>query len=945
MRWLFAASWQTILGVLCIGHALAEPPSGTAIRAGNHTGFGRLVFDVEAGTRYKLDRVGDTVTIMFPDKTALQQPPRAPRNVRSIKASADQAEIVVAAGALLREMRIDGHVVIDVLDPKAVPPKPAREPPIPSPEPVPKPMSEPVPKPVSESVPVKAPDPPAQAIPPPAANPVVEQSAPATPAPAPSGPIALVAAPVLPPEGVAITVPFAVQTGAAQFRRGADDYVVFDERRPIDLAALRRNPVFGSAVVRELPSGTLLVLHPPPNTGIALTRIAAGWQITIRPSVKPARAIVFSPKDGHLDLPAEAPGSVISMADPATGATLLIGTMRRPGQTFPTARRTPEFALLPADLGVVVEPLADSVALRTVPTGFQITGGPNGLAITQPSQATEAAVAAVHLTRRFQLPAQSTDALRQTLAQGIAATAATPPQARGPKRHSVASTLLSLGMGAEAQALLRVAAAQDPKEAESPDTAGLAAIAALLAGRPGDAAAIDDPRLSGTDEIALWRAVKQAWSDEQSPTAAATFAATGPLALLYPAGIRDRILPLVAETMILGGEASAAKRLLTLAGDAPGLGYARALLRQADGDGPGALAALDALAVSHDRHDRARAATRAVELRLAAGQLDAAKAANALDKLRYVWRGDRQELALRERIADLHRQAGAWRTALADLRTVQSDFPDQAPAVQNHLMGMFNTLLYSEAADALPPLDLVALVDENADLFKSMPGNEDLQARLADRLMALDLPSRAAPLLEKLVAAATTPGGRATFGARLADLRLKEGDAAGAVAALAASVAPALDPALAEQRGILAATAKSRLGDAAGAIVSLAGLTGSRADTVRAAVYEQAGNWPAVEEALMQVLGTAIPATGELNDAQRQLVLRLATAAQRSGNRNGLAALRATLDSRLGSGPLADTIRLLTAEPVQGTADLPRAEREIGLIRAVPAAMAAFKTP
>jgi hypothetical protein len=928
LRWLLAASWQTALGVLCIGQGFAEAPSGTAIRAGNHTGFGRLVFDVAAGTHYKLDRAGDTVTIAFPDKTALQQPPHAPRNVRSLKASADRAEIVVAAGASLREMRIDGHVVIDVLDPRAAPPKPPQEPPKPPPEPVP----------------VKAADPPPPPIPAPAAKPVVDQTVPPPAAPGPYGPVALVAAPALPPEGVAITVPFALQTGAAQFRLGADDYVVFDERRPIDLAALRRNPVFGSAVVRELPSGTLLVLHPPPNTGIALTRIAAGWQITVQTSVKPARAIVFSPKDGHLDLPAEAPGSVISMADPATGATLLIGTMRRPGQAFPTARQTPEFALLPANLGVVVEPLADSVTLRTVPTGFQIAGGPNGLALTQPNQATEAAAAAVHLTRRFQLPAQSTDALRQTLALGIAAAAATPAQARGPKRHAVASTMLSLGMGAEAQALLRVAAAQDPKEAESPDTAGLAAIAALLAGRPGDAGAIDDPRLSGTDEIALWRAVKQAWSDEQSPTAAATFAATGPLALLYPAGIRDRVLPLAAETMILGGEASAAKRLLALAGDIPGLGYARALLRQADGDAPGALAALDALAAGRDRHDRARAATRAVELRLAAGQLDAAKAAAALDKLRYVWRGDRQELALRERIADLHRQAGAWRTALADLRSLQADFPDKAQAVQTHLMGMFITLLYSEATDALPPLDLVALVDENADLFKSMPGNEDLQARLADRLMALDLPSRAAPLLEKLLTAATTPVGRATFGARLADLRLNEGDAAGTVAALAASAAPALDPALAEQRGILAATAKSRLGNAAGAIDSLAGLSGARIDGVRAAIFEQVGNWPAAEEALMQIVGTTIAPTGELNDAERQLVLRLATAAQRSGDRNGLAALRASLDSRLGSGPLADMIRLLTAEPLQGTADLPRAEREIGLVRAVPAAMAAFKT-
>ena len=91
------------------------------------------------------------------------------------------------------------------------------------------------------------------------------------------------------------------------------------------------------------------------------------------------------------------------------------------------------------------------------------------------------------------------------------------------------------------------------------------------------------------------------------------------------------------------------------------------------------------------------------------------------------------------------------------------------------------------------------------------------------------------------------------------------------------------------------------------------------------------------------VVGNTIPESGELNDDQRQLVLRLAAAAQRSGDRNGLAALRATLDSRLGSGPLADMIRLLTAAPVNGTGDLPRAEREMGLAHAVPAALAAFR--
>ena len=939
LGWSRGRAVLLLAALLPLAPVFAADSPGVAVRVGNHTGFGRIVFDVAPGASYKLSRDGDSVAIVFASNTSLRKPTYAPSNVKSLKTVGDRADLIVAPGAALREMRIDGHVVIDVLDPAA--PAKAPKPPTELPKQAPAPPA-PAP-PAAVSAPVPPPEPTAP-------KPIEDHAAtPAPPTAVPPasvpvlGPLALVAAPIVPPEGVAFTVPLGPKAGAAAFRRGGIVYVVFDERRPIDLASLRDNPVFGSANVRELQSGTLIELRPPPDTGVALSVTPTGWKISVQPVVKLARAIPYSPKDGHLDLPAEAPGSVVSMADPSSGATLLIGTLRRPGQAVLTGRRTAEFGLLPAIVGIVLEPLADNVALRTVPAGFLVTGGPNGLAIVQPTPETDAAAAAVHLTRRFRLPAQSPDALALALSRGIADAAATLPRARGPKRRAVATTMLSLGMGAEAEALLLVAAEQDPKEAASPDTIGLTAIGALLAGRIADAAGIEDPRLTGTDEVALWRAIRQAAAEEGSPVAAAAFTASGPLALQYPLGIRDRILPLVAETMVLGGEAAAAKRLLGYAGKAPGLDFARALLKQADGDAPGALAALDALAAGRDQRDRARAATRALELRLASGQFDAGQAAEALDKLRYAWRGDRRELALRERVADLRQRAGAWRPALAELRALQTEFPDRAAAVQTHLIGMFMSLLYSEATDALPPLDLVSLVDENADLFKLMPANEDLQARLADRLMALDLPSRVAPLLEKLVSSATTPLGRATYGARLADLRIKEGDAEGALIALATSAAPALDPEMAEKRGISMSVAKMRLGDARGAIDALGGLTGLRVETARASVYEQAGNWAAAEEALMAAVGEAIPATGDLNDAQRQLVLRLATAAERSGDRNGLTALRTTLDSRLGTGPIADTIRLLTAEPVNGTGDLLRSEREMGLTRAIPGAMAAFK--
>ena len=45
-------------------------------------------------------------------------------------------------------------------------------------------------------------------------------------------------------DGTAFLVPFGSTTGAAAFQSGDSTYVVFDERRPVDMAALAADPVF-----------------------------------------------------------------------------------------------------------------------------------------------------------------------------------------------------------------------------------------------------------------------------------------------------------------------------------------------------------------------------------------------------------------------------------------------------------------------------------------------------------------------------------------------------------------------------------------------------------------------------------------------------------------------------------------------------------------------------
>ena len=137
------------------------------------------------------------------------------------------------------------------------------------------------------------------------------------------------------------------------------------------------------------------------------------------------------------------------------------------------------------------------------------------------------------------------------------------------------------------------------------------------------------------------------------------------------------------------------------------MGYARALLAQANGDTEAALHLYDMLANDHDQLNRARAAWRAVDLRLATGKIDTKQAADALDKLLYAWRGDQRDLALRVRLADLRAQSGGWRAALSLLREAEVDFPDQATDIANRLRVTFSTLLSDDGADKLPALELL----------------------------------------------------------------------------------------------------------------------------------------------------------------------------------------------------------------------------------------------
>ena len=949
--------------------AHADPTTEINIRAGSHPGYGRVVFDTPPHTTYRVVRDGDQLTVQFAGDVTLKDDALPPHNISALHAEGNQATLTIVPGSTVHDMRIGDHVVIDVFDPGGA--TPARgEPPV-----VQRPataavkaaappvqlandsgptQASPVAEPPSAPAPAASGQAPAPTAAPPIAGTAsavasaVASAATAAPteSPQPLEPPPLQAQPAsLPPDmhGVAFALPLPADVAAAVFRRHGETLVVFDQRQPIDLAALQSMPAFASARAELLPAATVIHLSPPAGTTVTLSKAPQGWTVAEVSSPPQMRAIAVRDDDDAVGLAAQAPGSVVTLQDPSTGSPLLVGTQLQPGQDIAIRIVTPQFELLRTEQGVVVAPFADTVALHKVADGFTLTTAPAPLAVSRldTDMLSDAAV----LTRRFEFPNLPPEQLTEQLARHIAEAADQPPLARGPARRAAALDMISLGMDAEAEALLQLTAGDDPREAASADIAGLTGIAAMLAGRPAEAGGIDDPRLSGTDEIDLWRALRLAMQDRHSPQAAGALTSSAALLLSYPPGIRAKVLPRAAETMVEGGAVAAAGELLSRAKGLPGLDLANAMLSEARGDTRTALARYDALAVSRDQFISARAAARAIELRLATGQIDKQQAAEALDRLLYAWRGGARELALREKLASLRQSLGEWHQALTLMRETQSLFPDSATAIHARLQQTFDAMLKDGAADRMPPLEFVALVDENADLVPNTSQGEAIEAKLADKLVALDLPERAEPVLDKLMRGAPPGPGRATIGLRLGTLRLHEGDAAGALATLDASESPGLPAALAEPRTLLRAGAQARSGHVAAAINLLAGLNSDAAAEERADILEQAQDWPGAEQALAALVTRTVPASGDLTDDARRLVLRLATAAAHAGDGPMLTGLRARDGARMGTGPLADMFHLLTTDPVQGLADLPISAREVGLAKALPSALQAMQPP
>ncbi len=717
---------------------------------------------------------------------------------------------------------------------------------------------------------------------------------------------------------------------------------VFDAPRPLDLGTLRDDPAFSAATTWTLPDGVVLLLPLAQGQVLEPRREGDTWVLEIeaetarRPGQR-RRPIMAEAEPGppaRLVITVEGAGRVLAMEDPETGAPLLIGTLVASGQAHAAAWRLPEFEVLPTRQGAVILARSDRVALRALAGQFTLTLPGGSLRMAAPGGLDLTAEAA-RLTRLLDLPARDLAALTDRLRAQQGAIGAALPLARGGLRRDVTETLLALGMPHEAQAMAGLALQEDPRTRGDPRLLLAHGAAALLAGRLADAATLEDARIPPSDEVLLWRGLLAAARGDAG-LAASGIAPGMALLFSYPEALRQRLLPLAVLALAESDAVPATRRLLSALPEVPAFAYARARLAEDEGETADAMRQYMALAASNDRPARARAMRRLAELRLAAGEIDQAGAADALDRAIFAWRDDTDELALRLRIAALRRATGAPRVAFDLLREAAVYFPAHAARLRPEIAATF-----AEAILVEPPVAAITLFELHRDLLPPGAEGAETLAQLAERLVAMELPERAIALLQEAADRASTREGRARHGARIAALRLMERDAAAAIAALDATALPELPPPLSTERALLRARAMAATRERSGAEALLATL-GAEGRVTLAEIRAEAGDWAGAAATLGEHLTEALTAGDvALTPANRRDIARLAAFHALAGEAAQLPALASRVAGRMGEGAVADIFALLVSDPLRGIADVRRLGRELDLFRALPGRLSA----
>ena len=918
------------------------PPGGPAVpvRAAEHAGFSRLVFDWTRHVDYEVERHDNQATIRFAAPGRIEigaVAKKLPKTFEAIAAANDGGRATVtvdlAEGARIRHFRDGTKIAFDAIP--GVPARPAAEPKSARAEPARRHRApEPARTEKPAHAPAKAASQPAAATPPvqllPRAEAIAAAGAPPPPPPPGEADRMVAELDAAAGGGPRLSFIWPKPTAAAMFERAGALWVVFDRVAAVDVAALANDRSGTVRHIDQLSDSNATVLRLRTKAGLVPVVRAEGtrWLIDLQEPAKASlptsidvRAEPVAAMGPRVFLPVLDTGVLVQLHDPEVGDRIDVVPLSGASFGVNLQHEFSQFIVLRSAQGVAVVPKSDGLTVQSLRNGVEI-GAKAGLLLSNAPAAKGAPPTqpAIFRFAEWRGPEGHFTDTKQKLQTALVNVA---PSGLTAARRDLARFYFANGQDADAEGVLARLAQQDPRAAEDKSFRALRGAVNFNLGRY-DAAERDlgEPGLAGDPEAALWRgrvaAAKSDWARARDE-----FAHGMNVLPLYPPELRAQFHLAMAKAHFGTGDLRSTATMLTVLAKEKSDPATRAeaeLLRgrleQKRGDEGAALAAFTATQKSGQRPSSVRASVAAINAELESSHITRPQAIERLEALRFAWRGDRFELELLQRLGELYFANGDPRNGMIRWREAVSAFPDapETGPLKQEMGAAFERLFLDGEADRLPPVEALGLFYDFRDLTPKSAKGDEMIRKLADRLVAVDLLGRAADLLDYQANNRLQGEERAKVATRLAVIRLLDHKPEAASEALRKSAWQPLPPALAEERRLLQARALIELGQFEPALKSLAGDSGRGAEMLRADVNWRSKNWPAAAKSLASLLGDRASKPEPLEAQERQILLQLAVALSLSDDKVGLMKLREDYAGRLEGSKEADAFKVVTSD-------------------------------
>ncbi len=760
------------------------------------------------------------------------------------------------------------------------------------------------------------------------------------------------------PGGSDIQFAWQVPVAAAAFQRADNLWVMFDAPAAFefvgfdaaaDVSLPQQVVVDGRAVARFAAKGG----HPTMMVDGNAWRLSYRKDMVSSDAVPPAIPVNLTTDPGgaaRLVLDNANPGGELYFKDPEVGDDLVIVPVHEPGRGIAQAHRYVDLELLPTAQGVAVRPISDSVAVRALRSRIEINSLA-GLNVTIPEatdvetseptadvettdQSVETEATPVDETIEqifvatddplFDFPswshAENQDYASSRRALNVDLSMA-PEEERGPHRLNLAKFHFANLQAAEALGWLAQATRLDDELNADQTVKAMRGVANLMLDRTAEAEPdVFDSMFDDNAEMALWRGVYHAKS-ENFDDADYEFLRSGMVLDRYPRGLKSEIrLQTVAGALASEDPLRARFQMDAIMADRPPariadyVDYLRGLERQLEGDAAAAVALLAKAGQSEDREVRVRAERARVELMLAEGMMNNAEAIEALEGLRFVWRGDALELGVMRRLGELYLAEGDYMRGLGAYRKAVSAFPDRPEAreIAQQMNETFEDIFLSGKADALPPVATLAIYYGFRELTPVGNRGDQMIFRLTDRLVAVDLLEDAAELLRHQVEYRLRGGELARVGARLAEIYLLDEKPEEALDALRASDIVDMPESLATQRRYLSSRAYLETKQYDEALRLLLRDESREAQLARADIYWAMQDWIA-EATVLEDVFSRRNSTEPLSEEETAYMMKLAVALALANNRTALSDVRDRFGPLMARTASADAFRAIAS--------------------------------